>query len=297
MLGDVAGTDYDAPVNLERRHLSRGDVPATAVGPGFLATTSANNWGPGKIVAIDDSEATIEYFDSIGQSEPTRVSVPKASVRRFRAKPQTRCYWEVGGQWRIGRVVGMRDEVYAVRSSNAPDGEVPESDLHVRWHRRLADPTEVLMVRAHESPYFHNCRQPFVASLVRQRAACSGLTGLLSSVVQFYEHQVEIARRVLTDPVQRYLLADEVGLGKTIEAGLVIRQFLLDEPTAYVLILAPEPLRVQWVKEMREKFLVDDFSRATIKVLGHDDSAKWGRHEGDSNNSNIWPLVPQECSC
>lgn len=264
-------------MNLGRRYLNRGDVPAAAIGPGLLAATSANNWGPGKIVAINDFQTTLEYFDSIGQVEPVRVTVPRASVRRFRAKPQTRCYWEAGGQWRIGRVVGMRDEAYAVRSSNARDGEVSESDLHVRWHRRLADPTDVLLVRGHESPYFHNCRQPFVTSLVAQRAACCGLTGLLSSVVQFYEHQVEVARRVLTDPVQRYLLADEVGLGKTIEAGLVIRQFLLDEPTAYVLVLAPEPLRVQWVKELREKFLVDDFSRATIKVMGHDDWKRWGK--------------------
>lgn len=260
------------------RYLNRGDGPASAMGPGFLAATGANDWGPGKIVTIDGSRATLDYFDSIGQIAPIRVTVPRSSVRPFRAKPQTRCYWQVGGQWRIGRVVGQREDAYAVRSSNAADEEVSESDLYIRWHRRLADPTDVLVVRGHESPYFHNCRQPFVASLVAQRAACLGMSSLLSSVVQFYEHQVEIAGRVLTDPIQRYLLADEVGLGKTIEAGMVIRQYLLDAPAAYVLVLAPEPLRIQWVKELREKFLVDDFTLATIKVLGHDDWKRWNKH-------------------
>jgi len=104
------------------------------------------------------------------------------------------------------------------------------------------------------------------------------MTGILSSVVEFHEHQVEIARRILEDPIQRYLLADEVGLGKTIEAGFVIRQYLLDKPDGHILILAPPLLRRQWVAELREKFLIDDFVGATVSVLSHEEPASWERH-------------------
>ena len=54
---------------------------------------------------------------------------------------------------------------------------------------------------------------------------------------------------------QRYLLADEVGLGKTIEAGVLIRQCVLDAPNeAAILILAPEPLIRQWRGELSNRF-------------------------------------------
>lgn len=250
---------------------------ATSLLPGMLAISTGNDWGPGKVVAVQGTGVTLEYFDSIGQAEPAATTVPESTVGRFKALPQTRCYWLVGGHWQVGRVVGRRQGRYVVRVANAVDVEVDEVDLQVRWHRRPMDPTDVLVAHGNESPYFHNCRQPFSASLVAQRAACRGLTALLSSVIQLYEHQVEIARRILTDPIQRYLLADEVGLGKTIEAGLVIRQLLLDEPDALVMVLAPDHLRVQWVRELRRKFLLDDFAEARVKILGHDDWQQWSR--------------------
>ena len=48
--------------------------------------------------------------------------------------------------------------------------------------------------------------------------------------MELEEHQYNIVKRVNMDPIQRYLLADEVGLGKTIEACAVIRQYVLDQP-------------------------------------------------------------------
>ena len=86
--------------------------------------------------------------------------------------------------------------------------------------------------------------------------------GVISSVIDLYNHQIEVVRRVLEDPKQRYLLADEVGLGKTIEAGIIIRQYLLDHPEGHVVVITPPLLRRQWMSELRQKFLIDDFDRA-----------------------------------
>jgi ATP-dependent helicase HepA len=91
------------------------------------------------------------------------------------------------------------------------------------------------------------------------------MSGLLSANIALYPHQVEVIRRVLEDPIQRYLLADEGGLGKTIEAGVILRQFLLDEPKGTALILVPLPLLHQWQQELEQKFSVGEFGdRVTL---------------------------------
>lgn len=69
-----------------------------------------------------------------------------------------------------------------------------------------------------------------------------------------YPHQLETARRVLFEMGGRAILADEVGLGKTIEAGLVIKECLLRGIARKVLILTPAGLVWQWFRELKEKF-------------------------------------------
>lgn len=79
-----------------------------------------------------------------------------------------------------------------------------------------------------------------------------GLTG-----VDHLPHQIETVRRVLRHFRSRALLADEVGLGKTIEACLLIREYLLRGLARRVLILAPAPLVSQWREELQTKFHLD----------------------------------------
>ncbi len=69
-----------------------------------------------------------------------------------------------------------------------------------------------------------------------------------------YEHQERTALRVLRDLRGRAILADEVGLGKTIEAGLVLKEYVLRGLVRRALVLPPPSLAVQWRDEMREKF-------------------------------------------
>ncbi len=80
------------------------------------------------------------------------------------------------------------------------------------------------------------------------------LGALLSSRVHVLPHQVGAAGRILADRIPRFVLADEVGLGKTIEAGLVfagLRQIGLADR---VLVAAPEHLCFQWLAELFHKF-------------------------------------------
>ena len=67
-------------------------------------------------------------------------------------------------------------------------------------------------------------------------------------------HQVKAAHQVLTSYDHRYLIGDEVGLGKTIEAAIVIEELAARGQADRVLIVAPAPLTTQWQEELREKF-------------------------------------------
>ncbi len=78
-----------------------------------------------------------------------------------------------------------------------------------------------------------------------------GLRGMRASLIP---HQLHIAREVGQRHAPRVLLADEVGLGKTIEAGMVIHQQLLAGRAERVLIVVPETLQHQWLVEMLRRF-------------------------------------------
>lgn len=69
-------------------------------------------------------------------------------------------------------------------------------------------------------------------------------------------HQVKTAERVLRDLHGRAILADEVGLGKTIEAGLIMKEYLLRGLVKKILILVPASLVLQWARELNEKFRI-----------------------------------------
>ena len=78
--------------------------------------------------------------------------------------------------------------------------------------------------------------------------------GLLGPRVQLLPHQLYIASQVAKRYAPRVLLADEVGLGKTIEAGLILHQQLITEAANRVLIVVPDSLVHQWLVEMSRRF-------------------------------------------
>ena len=78
--------------------------------------------------------------------------------------------------------------------------------------------------------------------------------GLLGPRVQLLEHQMYIADQVARRHAPRVLLADEVGLGKTIEAGLILHQQLISGRISRVLVMVPETLLHQWLVEMLRRF-------------------------------------------
>jgi ERCC4-related helicase len=94
--------------------------------------------------------------------------------------------------------------------------------------------------------------------------------GARTSAIQAWPHQLRVARTIIEHFPDRALLCDEVGLGKTIEAGLVIRQLLLSERVKRCLILAPKSVLKQWQEELYEKF--------ALEIPRYDSNAFWDVH-------------------
>ena len=78
--------------------------------------------------------------------------------------------------------------------------------------------------------------------------------------VEHYAYQVETVRKVMRSFRGRVLLADEVGLGKTIEAGMILKEYLMRGMVKKALILTPPALTSQWIEELRAKFQIEAVS-------------------------------------
>ena len=132
-----------------------------------------------------------------------------------------------------------------------------QDQFKIRWSRPLDDPATAIANGLVEPPTFYEARSALLSELVSQRRACRGLSAAISAPIDLFQHQVDTAARVLADPVMRYLFADEVGLGKTIEAGIVIRQLVIEDPDVKVLVLCPDSLCGQWTSELRDRLGLD----------------------------------------
>jgi ATP-dependent helicase HepA len=88
----------------------------------------------------------------------------------------------------------------------------------------------------------------------KNRVSKSVVSGLIGPRLSLLPHQYYVATSVADRLIPRVLLADEVGLGKTIEAGLIIHKLLITERVKRVLILVPDSLVYQWFIEMLKKF-------------------------------------------
>jgi len=114
-------------------------------------------------------------------------------------------------------------------------------------------------------------REAFRSAHIQNLRQGGQLAALLSARIDLHPHQAFVAGTVLDDRRRRYILADEVGLGKTIEAGVVIHDLRTGSAQARILIVCPGPLTQQWFCELYSKFggqvftLIDLHSEAHIK--------------------------------
>src|SRR5690242_13291848 len=123
------------------------------------------------------------------------------------------------------------------------------------------------------------------------------LITLDANAIKELPHQIDVAQRVLRDMGGRAILADEVGLGKTIEASIVYKELAVRGLARRALILTPASLVGQWQGELEEKFFErfdtptdpDDWQRVTKAIISHD-RARTRRH-AEEILRHRWDLV------
>ncbi len=126
------------------------------------------------------------------------------------------------------------------------------------------------------------------------------LAPIESSVIPL-PHQIRALSRAIANDRVRYLLADEVGLGKTIEAGLIMRELKLRGLVKRTLVIAPKGLVSQWGAEMRAHFnehfqlvLPDDIKTLSrISAVSSPESRVSGQEDSQPVTRNPWTLFSQ----
>lgn len=225
--------------------------------------------GIARLVATNAGNAIIEFFAGPDYDQQPRFEVQKSLLRKAHIARETRVFSPVEGDvyWRVGRCLDGTDDPLQIQFPNNEIVNISSADVYVRWRKPIENPALYLARMVTETPHFASRRVRFVASVALQRSSAFGLTAALASAIELQPHQLEVARRVLHDPIQRYLLADEVGLGKTIEACLILRQFFIDRPTdATAIIAVPPPLVSQWITELTKRFSLGNRIGSTIHI-------------------------------
>ena len=235
-------------------------------------------FGLGRLVGLDKATARIRYFQGPIADPYLEFECDPEQVVKARVQPHTRVYFHDGRQWKIGRVDSEHpagDVRYVVALPNLEGDILSQDQFDVRWRLPIKDPYAVLASLGGDSPKVYGPRVDLIASWHRQRSAAAGVEGLFLGSVELHDHQLTAVRSISNDQDRRYILADEVGLGKTIEAGAIVWQSLRACPASDVLVLTPAHLRQQWAEELLGKFHISSFPEATIGVRSHEDFETW----------------------
>lgn len=212
---------------------------------------------------VNDAELQLGLGTLISQEGRT-ITLMFAAAEETRTyathrSPLSRVRFEIGEQIRnrenleitISEVIENRGLFeYIGETAEGELATIPEGELDP--HTLFNLPNQRLFIGQIDRPSHFELRRK--TSELADRLAHSNLRGLTGSRTSLIPHQLYIANEVAKRHAPRVLLADEVGLGKTIEAGLILKYQLISGRADRVLILLPETLVHQWLVEMLRRF-------------------------------------------
>ena len=141
-------------------------------------------------------------------------------------------------------------EVGSLLRYRGEDREISESELHAEVD--VATPENRMQSGQVDDFRLFDLRHD--ALVIRHKMLSSPARGFVGGRIRLFDHQLSIARDVCERHRIRVLLADEVGLGKTIEALLILHNLLLNDRVENALILVPPALVHQWLAEAYLRF-------------------------------------------
>ena len=251
-------------------------VPST-LAPGALIRWSggdSDRWGVVTKLTANGRRAAIHFDD--GQT--LEFAWPSDNLERVVFEPGQPVKLEATGERaNVAEVISSGERVlYVVSLADGTSKTVTEDGVRIAIE---TDPLAQMRTGTLDSARSVNLR--IAATRLLFAHQYDELSSLSNSRVEIKPHQVAVLHRVASTFPHRFILADEVGLGKTIEAGLIIKELQARGFAPRVLVLAPSGIVSQWQYELKTKFNMPfaDYRRATIDFL-----------ESENPGENVWTL-------
>ena len=218
-----------------------------AIGQRWISETE-NSLGLGMITALDFRSVTLHF----PATDETRIyAVAQAPLTRIALNKGEQLHHQAGWQGEVLDVQEMNGLLfYLVKNSQGEDVIVNEKELSpIISFSQAKD--RLFSAQIDRSEHFALRYQTLLHQQAQFQSPLRGLRGNRAGLIP---HQLHIAQEVGNRVNPRVLLADEVGLGKTIEAGMILQNQLFAEKVQRVLIIVPETLQHQWLVEMLRRF-------------------------------------------
>lgn len=223
----------------------------------------------GKIIEIHplSHEVTVAFYDPKGVKDVFGVpSIEKYSMDQVvHVHIQPQAYVRIKSLSCYGTIIEkseVEEEYYCYYIQIKSKGTskvtlINEKDLRVPFSYSQIHPIEQLKAYEFHNPIWYNHRQIVSKSIHTLKNATYGFETLLGSRVFLLAHQVDTIVRAIVENPCRLMLADEVGLGKTIQAAVIKKGLQNRLGPLKTLIIAPESLIFQWKNELSYKFWED----------------------------------------
>ncbi len=214
------------------------------VGQRWLSNTEAD-LGLGVVMAAGNRTINM-LFPAV--KEDRTYAIAHAPITRLILSEGEKALHSDGWELKIDNVQ-MQDGLYMYSGLRIDNGEQATIiEVSLDHNVKLNQPEKRLFSGQLDSPKWFDIRHECLQK--QYEHATSGAVGLVGARVELIPHQLHIANEVGSRYAPRVLLADEVGLGKTIEAGLILHQQLLTGKAKRALIVVPSSLLHQWLVEM-----------------------------------------------
>lgn len=240
---------------------------------------SENNLGLGIVTAVDNRTVTINF----PASEEERIyAVSVAPLTRVQFQKNDRITSEEGWQLDVEQAVENQGVMIylGTRVDTGEETVLPEMQLDHKVS--FSKPQDRLFsAQIDRSDRFALRYHALKHQQAQFQSPLRGLRGIRASLIP---HQLHIAKEVGQRLAPRVLLADEVGLGKTIEAGMILQQQLFSGRVERVLVLVPESLQHQWLVEMLRRF------NLKFSLFDEERCADFDKADADGNDASDNPF-------
>ena len=253
------------------------------------------------LFVTDDNDPEIKRLNSIfneywGRSNPATDYIIKLGGNmltgkyRIGDKVAIRSKPDLG----VGKIVdieGNQVDIYFKNKGQAETAHIDDIEL-------AYDPFDMAKKNIFDDPSKYDLR---TKTLYLPLANVNGI--LSNSIIEILPHQILATHKVMSSGSRRFLLADEVGLGKTFEAGIVIKELLSRGEAKQILIITPAGLVEQWQEDMGRFGLdctiyisgiataIKDFWNKMSPVIASIDTIKIEKHLEEVVNGDDWDII------